>query len=94
MQENIYRLTIECRCPKNPEIVDSYQAEIKADHMITVEDLQEQIDTFTAEAAYQEDLTEWISKQFDADVTLTGIHSGVQVSSHHWPGRIGIPAQK
>ena len=68
-----HRTTIVGKCPHGCQ--DIYQAEFHVDHrVITIESIQEAIDTTTEKPIYQEDLTQALANKVGCKVITKGSH--------------------
>ena len=78
--KNEYRGRFESRCPVD-ERRDSYEVDIDSKHTIQVEDILKYFEEVKTKKVFQEDHAKNLSKLFNADVMITGFHSGIRVSS-------------
>ncbi len=73
-----YQLTVSGKCPADGGR-DAYLVTVHSRHTIAVEDILAAVKASVAEPAFQEIVTERISRFLGATVKTIGTHSGVKV---------------
>lgn len=73
-----YQLTITAKCPRDESLTDVYEMTVNTEEMIAVESILHAVAEYTKHPIYQEMLAEQLALRLDAEVTLTGSHSGVR----------------
>lgn len=80
MSRVIHTLMASAICPLDG-LRDYYRVTISTNKFLSVEDIRQFFDSKADERIFQENLTEAAVKTFDADVTLVGVHSGVETTT-------------
>ena len=74
----VYELTINAVCPADGK-PNVYQLTVRSARVIPVEDILAAVKRETADAAYQEVITERLFRALGAEVETFGIHSSIKV---------------
>ncbi len=77
---NIYKFYAVARCPVQEQL-DIYDAVIHAEEIIPCETIAKAVLKFSATELFQEDLAWELGEILDVEVTLKGMHSGIEITS-------------
>lgn len=76
---NIYQTTHKACCP-NGDLSDTYEVTIKSQSTIMVEDILAALKS-CPEKIYQEDFATYLRSKLGAEITVTGWHHGIFVTT-------------
>ena len=76
---NTYQTTHRAKCP-NGDLMDAYQITIRSQATIMVEDILRTLNEAPTKI-YQEDLATMLRAKLGAEITVTGWHHGIHITS-------------